>query len=299
MNATRPSPQGTPGKVQPQRQPSVLPSSAVVRDRIVPCHEVRLTDINPTATQLQFRIVVTTTDLRESLRCHGQLEPIDLVGEEKPLRIVDGFRRFHAAVALGWTSIRAFVHTALSEREAVQLAFTKNVVRKNLTPIERANAMALAMARGMRLPELAGAFCLSERQVRRYLDILELPEAIQELLDGKLVTMAHGRILADYHVKDPQEWASQIKREKLDVPSLRRHLRAILGPRTQGRRKCFVLKTKTGIRVCAFAMGSSTPKSERDAAIKALQEAVAFLQGIAPRSAPPADPRPRAAEAQG
>jgi ParB/RepB/Spo0J family partition protein len=240
--------------------------------------EVKLTDINAGVTLFQFRLTLGTADLRSSLESQGQLEPIDLIGEDKPFRIVDGFRRFHAAKELGWTSIHAFVHREMGERDAIRLAFAKNVVRRNLSPLEKANAMHVATSRGMTLPDLAGAFGLSERQVRRYLQILELPEAVQDVLDGRVVTMAHGRLLADYRVKDPGGWAKRILDAQLDVGSLKRQLREEFGSRSGGRKPRYVLPTKTGVRIYGCTIQSTAPKTEREVVIKALREAIRILE---------------------
>ena len=127
-----------------------------------------------TKSHRDVEVIYSTHELVAKLR-----RLADALEEDKPFRIVDGFRRFQAARDLGWTAIQAFVHREMNERQALRLAFAKNVVRRNLSPMEKAQAMHVATSRGMTVPEVAAAFGLSERHIRRYLRILELPEAIQ------------------------------------------------------------------------------------------------------------------------
>ena len=74
-------------------------------------------------------------------------EPIDLVGPA-PYRILDGFRRLAALKAAGKQTAMAIVHELRTQEEAHQLAFMKNVVRKNLRPVERSRCILLARERG-------------------------------------------------------------------------------------------------------------------------------------------------------
>src|SRR5260221_11689245 len=97
---------------------------------------VNLADINLADHTFQYRFVATTADLRRSLETDGQEEPVDLLrGTGKPFRIIDGFRRCAAALELGWSTIKAFVHD-FDDDKAMRYAFTKNWVRKGLSPME-------------------------------------------------------------------------------------------------------------------------------------------------------------------
>jgi ParB/RepB/Spo0J family partition protein len=272
MSSTRLIPAGTVA-----HPPSGQAAQPVLRPPAT-WHAVPLADINSDCVRFQFRLGMGSDDLQESLRWHGQLDPIDLIGPERPLTILDGFRRVHAARALGWSSIRAVIHMDLGERESVLLAFTKNVVRRNLSPVEKANAMYVATSLGLTLPDLASVFRLSERQVRRYLHVLELPSEVQELLDGRIVTMAHGRLLADYRVPDLASWAARIREQSLSVAELRSALRAARGLRGGRARRRIVLKGKGGIRVFGFTIRHAASRADRAAAIERLEEVLRVLR---------------------
>lgn len=239
---------------------------------------VPIAEINLLDSTLQFRLVVGLADIKASLKCDGQREPIDLMGK-KPYRIVDGFRRVQAAMDLGWPTVKAFVHKNLTEDEAYKIAFLKNVRRKNLTPMEKAHAMHKAQKNGFKQTQLAEAFQITERQVRNYLQILSFPEPIQKIVDGVAVTMAHAKVLADYEAKDPASWRKRIVEEKLDARALKRELVKDGGARPAGRKRTFAKITKDKVRVYPFVISKDSPATERERALRALLDVVKSLKG--------------------
>ena len=68
------------------------------------------------------------------------------------------------------------------------MAFVVNVVRKNLTPAEQANAMHVARREGYDNSGIAGRFSVTERTVQRSLAI---PEHILRRINGRVLTIAH------------------------------------------------------------------------------------------------------------
>ena len=179
--------------------------------------DVSLADIDTSDLAFQYRFPSEVASIRQSLQAEGQREPIDLVGK-RPFQVVDGFRRIMAASELGWTKVKAFVHGELPADEAYRIAFTKNVVRRNLRPLERAQAMIVALKkRGLTEAQLRTAFGISEKQVKRYLALLEFAAPIQQILDGEVVTMAHAKALADFGVGDDAlQWKQRIQAERPD-----------------------------------------------------------------------------------
>ena len=240
--------------------------------------EVDLADLDLEDASFQYRFPSNIGDLRASLEAEGQREPIDLTGK-KPHRVIDGFRRVRAVQALEWPSIKAFVHRGISEEDAFRLAFTKNVVRKNLSPMEKANAIYLAQKRGVKKTELAEAFGLSEKQLGRYLKLLAFPKHVQKLLDGKTVTMAHAKVLADFAVRDAEKWKKRIQEEGLDSRALKALLTKELGKKPAGRKKLYMKRAKDRVRFYPFTIGKDAPKAEKEKVIKVLEEAIQVLKG--------------------
>lgn len=241
---------------------------------------VALADIDSKDLAFQYRFPAEFRSLKESLKNEGQREPIDLIGK-RPYRIVDGFRRVLAATALNWPTIKAFVHRNLSDDDAYRIAFTKNVVRRNLTPLERAQAMVVAMRkRGLKEGQLRDAFGLSEKQVKRYLELLDFPEPIKKILDGDAITMAHAKALAAFGITDDAEkWRKRILAEGLNAKSLRALLMRERGKRPGGRPKTYMRRVGSRVRMYAFTIGKDAPKAEREKVVQLLQEAIDALKG--------------------
>ena len=242
--------------------------------------EVALADINAEDLAFQYRFPSELRSLKASLESEGQREPIDLIGK-KPYRIVDGFRRVLAATALRWPTIKAFVHRNISDDDAYRIAFTKNVVRRNLSPLERAQAMVVAMRkRGLKEGQLRDAFGLSEKQVKRYLELLDFPEPIKRILDGDVITMAHAKALAAFGIADEAEkWRKRIQAEALNARALVAVLVKERGKKVLGRPKTYMRRAGGRIHMFAFTMSKDAPKDERDKVVKLLREAIEALKG--------------------
>jgi ParB/RepB/Spo0J family partition protein len=275
MQPERPKKPASRGRVSKKADPLPAPDGLEPES----WERVRLADIDSRDQAFQYRFRTEFGTLKHSLETEGQREPVDLMGE-KPYRVIDGFRRVLAARALGWTTVKAFIHRTMTEDDAYRIAFTKNVVRRNLSPLERAQAMLVAMRRrGLKEDELRSAFGISERQVRRYLDLLQFPDAIKRILDGAVVTMAHAKALASYDAAGQAEsWKRRIESERLNAKTLRRLLAKTRGKKAVGRPKAYMRREGSQVRMYAFSIGRDAPRDEREKVIRLLQEAIDLLQ---------------------
>jgi ParB/RepB/Spo0J family partition protein len=240
--------------------------------------DVPLEDINAEDKTFQYRFSANVGDLKHSLINEGQKEPIDLTGS-KPYRIIDGFRRVETIRRLGWPSVKALVHRGIDDGEAHKLAFIKNVVRKNLSPMEKANAIFLAKQRGMKASDLMEYFSLSEKQLKRYEALLDFPPEVQKRLDKDEITMAHAKVLSEFKVKDLSEWIKKVSEDGLSAKQLKKELRKASGARPVGREKLYLRREKGGIRMYPFTVTKDAPRAEKDKVIKILQEAISTLKG--------------------
>lgn len=242
------------------------------------CEEIELKDVNVADTTFHYRLSAPTTDVKSSLEREGQETPIDLTGRA-PHQIIDGFRRVAAARDLGWRTIKAFVHRGLPPDHAFRLAYTRNVVRKNLTPVERANAMLLGRQRGLEKEEIAKLFGISRKQVDRYLELAEFPDAIKAVLDGRTVTMAHARLLDEYRVKDAEGLAKRIETERLDAASLKKLLAAEGGTkRKPGRPTLCAQIKKDSVRFYSVRLTKLSSPAERDRVVGVLEAAIKAIK---------------------
>ena len=245
----------------------------------VPLNQIDLAD-----TRFQLRAAPPqVSDIRRSFEAEGQEEPVELLGPS-PYRIIDGFRRCTVATALGWKTIQALVHEGMSEAHAFRKAFTANVVRRNLTSLDKANAMRIGMKQGMTVLDLAAELNLSEKQVRRYLDLLKIPEAIRNEIDDHFVTMSHALVLAEFSVGNVEQVAQDVRERKLSVGQLRQFLTKRLGAQRGRPPRAYIRREGATIRGRAFRIKLDAPVEERERLVAALLEAAALLQrGITAR----------------
>lgn len=241
--------------------------------------EVNIADIDEQDFQFQFRLSSPVAELRRSLAENGQELPIDLLGPGKPYKIIDGYTRCRIARELGWTKLKAFVHVFDTEK-ALRLAFSRNVVRRNLKPTERANALWIAQKQGIKKSELPQVFGISAKQVSRYLDLLSFSPVIQRSIDGTVITMAHAKVFADFGVEDVAAWKERVIQEGLNAKALKRLLKKEKGSSSAGRKRNYIKVSKSSVRSYAFQVDDRTSKDDRDRLIRVMKEAIRALEGM-------------------
>src|SRR5262245_34188583 len=240
-------------------------------------HEIRLNEIDPNQRCYQYRLRLSVGDLKESIRTHGQKVPIDLTAH-KPHRIIDGFRRYEAIHELLGETVKAIVHRGISDADAHRLAFLKNAVRKNLSIVERGYAIHLARKRGMTTEEIARMCSLSVSQVNRSEQVFNNSPEVVEAVQAGAISIAHARVLISFDLKEElKSWITRAGSGMAAI-ALRRELQASFGLRAPGRRRRFIRREKTRLRVYGFMVSRSTPKEEIEKAATALQEAFDLLR---------------------
>jgi ParB/RepB/Spo0J family partition protein len=242
--------------------------------------DISMKDIDHENSDLQYRTTTAIDDLTASIVREGQHEPID-VTDSKPHRIIDGFRRVQAIADLGWPTVKAIVHRGLTDEQAHQLAFTKNVVRKNLQPLDKANAIRLAKRRGLTHTVIANEFRMSERQLHRYEQMLEFSRPLQVLIDSNDVSMAHASILAKFDGIDLADWVEKIHRNNWSAVDVSRQLRVTLGKRLEPGRRPIVKVGKDDCRVYGRRFSRKTDPEEIRRTIAALKQVIEFLEDVA------------------
>ena len=257
------------------------PSSSATLRHTMPgeTRRVLLSEIDLDNMKFQFRIGMRAADLRVSMRDQGQQRPVDLRGSSPPYQLIDGFRRCAAARSLGWPSVLATIHDDLDDLHAFKLAFTRNVVRKNLTSVERANAIRVGMEGGMTKLDVVAELAMSEKQIDRYRDLLRMPAEVLAAIDGKLFTMKHALLMKKFDVGNVGEVIAEVKAKKLTVEQFRRRLHHLVGDsRKKGARRRFASHDGKAIRLYAGTISFSAPREERERAADQLIQAAMLLQ---------------------
>ena len=135
------------------------------------------------------------SELADSIRKVGVLQPIIVRPEGAGYQIIAGERRWRAARAAGLERVPVRV-MATSETEALALALIENLQREDLNPIEEARGYRRLIAEhSMTQSELADRVSKSRSAVTNTLRLLDLPEDIQELLYAGQLSAGHARAI--------------------------------------------------------------------------------------------------------
>lgn len=173
-------------------------------------------------------------ELAESIRQNGLVQPILVRQEDDGYLLIAGERRWRAAQLAGVHRIPAVVRKAEDER-LLELALIENIQRKDLNPIEEAQAYDVLFNR-MRLSQtdVAKRVGRDRSTVSNLLRILKLSDRIKDLVKEGSLSLGHAKaILAipdgETQIRVAEEVARKImsvrEAETLVAGILRRHRR--------------------------------------------------------------------------
>lgn len=160
--------------------------------------ELVLLDANP----WQPRRVIHEEELSAlaaSIREQGLLQPIVVqAGDDRRYVIVAGHRRVAAYRLLAesdgakWRSIPALVRSGLNDAQLASLAYTENVARSALTPVEEGRALQAMVDRGLAQTneDLAALVQQPVARIKRLRRLVSGPRVIRDAVDaGFMVTL--------------------------------------------------------------------------------------------------------------
>lgn len=139
-------------------------------------------------------------ELADSIRQQGILQPVTVrpTADTNGYELVFGERRYRAATIVGMQEIPAII-SELSDEEAEEIAITENLQRKDVTPMEEANAYQRLMDSGRYdLPSLAVQFGKSEAYIRTRLKFTSLIPEIASLLETDEITVSVANEICRY-----------------------------------------------------------------------------------------------------
>ena len=137
-------------------------------------------------------------ELQESIKTSGLLQPVTVrrrPGAASGYELVAGERRLRAAVNLGWTTITAVVKD-LDDHQLLGLALVENLQRSNLNPIEEAEGYNRLITEFGHSQQTVAAMVGRDRStVANALRVLQLPEAVRQMVRDGLLAAGHARPL--------------------------------------------------------------------------------------------------------
>jgi ParB family chromosome partitioning protein len=159
--------------------------------------EVPVDGIKPNPDQPRSRFDdQALEELAASIEEVGVLQPVVLSrADDGTLYLIAGERRWRAARKAGLDTIPAVVRGATGETTLVE-ALIENVQRQDLTPLEEAHAYKQLLENtGMNQEQVAERVGKSRPSVSNTLRLLQLPGAVQRMIDSGQLSAGHARAL--------------------------------------------------------------------------------------------------------
>jgi ParB family transcriptional regulator, chromosome partitioning protein len=157
---------------------------------------IAVADIRPNPAQPRRHFAEDAlTELAQSIKRHGVIQPIVLRPHDNGYQIVAGERRWRAAQRAQIHQIPAIVRS-FDDAETLEIALIENIQRQDLNPIEEAEAYKrLADEFGHSQAALAAIVEKSRSHVANIMRLLDLPVLIRDLVIEGAIQMGHARAL--------------------------------------------------------------------------------------------------------
>lgn len=157
--------------------------------------EIDLLQPNP----LQPRGLITPeslSELAESIRAHGILEPIVVAKTPAGYQIIAGERRWRASKVVGLPKVPVIIRET-SPQGMLEMAIVENVQRIDLNPLERAQAYKRLMDEfALTNAEISVRVSKSPSYISNTIRLLTLPDALKDALMAGATSEGHARALA-------------------------------------------------------------------------------------------------------
>jgi ParB family chromosome partitioning protein len=159
------------------------------------------------------------TDLVNSIREQGILEPLVIAKTPAGYQIIAGERRWRAARILGLGKVPVVVRDT-TPQGMLEMSIVENVQREDLNPVERAQAYKrLIDDFNLSVTEVAKRVGKSLPYISNTIRLLTLPDAIKDALAAGVITEGHVRPLIS--IGDPKLMLAAFKKILVDGISVR------------------------------------------------------------------------------
>ncbi len=158
---------------------------------------LRVSDIEPNRKQpRQSFDDASITELADSIRQHGLIQPIVVRAVGTNYQIVAGERRWRACRMLGMSEVPVIIKE-LDDNQTAQIALIENIQREDLNPIEEALAYRSLMDDyNMTQEELSKTVGKSRSSIANSVRLLNLPDEVVEMLKKREISVGQAKALA-------------------------------------------------------------------------------------------------------
>lgn len=135
-------------------------------------------------------------ELAQSIRSYGVLQPILVCPEDHGCyQIIAGERRWRAARLAGLQEIPCIIQPNGTDHD-LEVALIENIQRKELSPIEEAQALqTLMQERHYTHDQLSKKIGLPRASITNTLRLLQLPDLCQQAINNGQLSAGHGKVL--------------------------------------------------------------------------------------------------------
>ncbi len=182
------------------------------------------------------------TSLSESIKKYGVLQPLVVTRIEKQTsegirteyELIAGERRLRACQKINFDKVPVIIRDP-STQEKLEIALIENVQRKNLNPMEKAEAyMRLKEEFGMLEREIGEMAGKSRESISNSLRLLNLPLNIKQALRNEQISEGHAKdLLSLDNEEDQNKMLKGILEEKWSVRRLEQEIRNLKNPKKE------------------------------------------------------------------
>ena len=181
--------------------------------------ELKITELEANQNQpRRFFDDYALQELSDSIKEHGVVQPIIVRKLDDNYQIVAGERRWRAARLAGLKTVPVVVKD-YSNVQVMEIALIENLQRQDLNSIEEALAYkSLIEEHDMTQENISGRIGKSRSAIANTLRLLNLPEAIRNMVVHGKISAGHARALLTVEDKEKQmEIAQKIIDQQLNV----------------------------------------------------------------------------------
>jgi len=145
-------------------------------------------------------------DLTASMKVRGVIQILRVTADDKGrYKIIVGERRYRAALKAGLIEIPAMIDEEMTEAERLEIQLTENILRRNLSIQERADAIARFTALHPEHKEAARRLGISNGHLSSLLELQNLTPEVASLSDANVTKDATTLVLANQLMKKAPE----------------------------------------------------------------------------------------------
>jgi len=150
------------------------------------------------------------SELSESIKEHGVIQPIILNKEGDTYTVIAGERRFRAAKSIGLLEIPAIIMN-IDNKKVLEISLIENIQREDLNPIEEALAYKrLLVDFNLTQEEISKRVCKSRTAITNCMRLLNLDERVQDYIIDGVISEGHGRAILGLGDKEIQYGIAQM-----------------------------------------------------------------------------------------